>query len=574
LADEAGGDQGPDDRDEVRSNGAGFTFNEGLLAFALIVQGQHVAGEGLHGAELRLRKFCADGIVGSIRAEGLGDTGAIGRGRDGARELGGVPDVAQGLGVVEGVPVAKPLGERVHGFRDLVHGAHALHDEAVALAGCSAVLVARHEEARLAQEVRVRAGGIRGGVGGRGAHGAERSQSFLGDGDAGSGEGPLFLEDVPAPQAQQSVGDRVRIAGEVLAGDDAVPVDDEAAEPLRDEDFHGEAPPMRVRDLKGPTAGAPLNDGWLRWASPVADPSPSLAARVGSLPLRNPLLLASGFLDETASSMLRAWREGAGAVVTKSIGVQARLGHANPTLVAVQGGYLNAMGLPNPGMDAFAHEVEAVAKGGATVIGSVFGGTEEEFATLVARMDAAGAHAVELNVSCPHAKGVGTDIGCNPRLLQSVTAAARGATKKPLWVKLSPNVVSVAEMARVAVDAGADALVCVNTLKSIAIDAETRRPILGNRAGGFSGPGLKPVALRAVWDVAQAVDKPVVGVGGIMNATDVVEFLLAGASAVQLGSVLIERDVAAFGELGRDLAAWMAERGVRRLEDLVGAALP
>lgn len=296
--------------------------------------------------------------------------------------------------------------------------------------------------------------------------------------------------------------------------------------------------------------------------------------RVGTLGLRNPLLLASGFLDESASSMLRVWKAGAGGVVTKSIGLKPRIGHPNPTLVAVPGGFVNAMGLPNPGIDAFEHDVATVVQGGATCIGSIFGASEEEFAELAQRMDKAGAHAIELNVSCPHAKGVGTDIGCNPPLLRSVTAAARAATKKPLWVKLSPNVVNVVDLARVAVDAGADALVCVNTLKALAIDVEARVPILGNKVGGFSGAALKPVAVRAVWDVAQQLEVPVVGVGGIMNARDVVEFLMAGASAVQLGSILIDKDVMAFDEIGQDLQQWMEEHNVRRVSDLVGVALP
>ena len=300
-----------------------------------------------------------------------------------------------------------------------------------------------------------------------------------------------------------------------------------------------------------------------------------LSVRLGPLALRNPLLLASGFLDESASSMLRAWKAGAGGVVTKSIGAEPRRGHPNPSLVVVAGGYLNAMGLPNPGMDAFAEEVRSVVKGGATCVGSVFGATEEEFQSLTRRMDEAGAHAIELNVSCPHAKGVGTDIGCNPALLRSVTQAARQGTRKPLWVKMAPNVVSVAEMAKVAVDAGADALVCTNTLKAVSIDVEARVARLGNKVGGFSGPGLKPVALRAVWDCAQALpDTPIIGVGGIMDARDVVEYLLAGASAVQLGSVLINQDVAAFGKIGSDLGAWCDAHDVKRVGDLVGQALP
>lgn len=300
--------------------------------------------------------------------------------------------------------------------------------------------------------------------------------------------------------------------------------------------------------------------------------SVALSVRVGALALRNPLLLASGFLDETAESMLRVWNAGAGGVVTKSIGMKPRIGHPNPSLVPVSGGYLNAMGLPNPGIDHFEEEVRRVVQGGAVCIGSVFGGTEEEFRELTSRMDRAGAHAVELNVSCPHAKGYGTEIGCSPDLLRSVTAAAREGTKKPLWVKLAPNVPDIGRMGRIAADAGADALVCVNTLKAISIDPETRRPRLGNQEGGFSGPGLKPIGVRAVWDVSQAVpDKPVVGVGGIMSAEDVLEYMLAGASAVQLGSVLIEKDIGAFPEIGDALARWCQTHDVARLSDLVGA---
>lgn len=299
-----------------------------------------------------------------------------------------------------------------------------------------------------------------------------------------------------------------------------------------------------------------------------------LAVRAGKVDFRSPLLLASGFLDESAPSMLRVWRAGAGGVVTKSIGIEPRRGHPNPSLVEVSGGYLNAMGLPNPGIDAYEHDVKRVVSEGATVVGSIFGATEEDFANLARRMDRAGAAAIELNVSCPHAKGLGTDIGCNAGLLKSVTEAARAATRKPLWVKMAPNVTDLVALARVAVDAGADALTCVNTLKAIAIDVEARRPVLGNVVGGFSGSGLKPVALRAVWDIARELDVDLIGVGGISTAKDVLGFLLAGAAAVQIGSVLIQRDVAVFGELGRDLLAWMREHDVSRLSDLVGQALP
>lgn len=298
-----------------------------------------------------------------------------------------------------------------------------------------------------------------------------------------------------------------------------------------------------------------------------------LSVRVGALNLRSPLLLASGFLDETAESMLRVWDAGAGGVVTKSIGKEPRRGHPNPSLIPVAGGYLNAMGLPNPGIDHFVDDVKRVVAKGAICIGSVFGGTDSEFQELATRMDKAGAHAIELNVSCPHAKGYGTDIGCSPPLLKGVVTAARAGTTKPLWVKLAPNVPNIAEMAKVAVDAGADGLTCINTLKAISIDTEAAMPRLGNKIGGFSGPGLKPIGVRAVWDVSQACpNTPVIGVGGIMNAADVVEYLMAGASAVQLGSVLIEKDLAAFTEINRDLQKWCKEHDVKRVSDLTGRA--
>lgn len=296
-----------------------------------------------------------------------------------------------------------------------------------------------------------------------------------------------------------------------------------------------------------------------------------VSTTLGPVELRNPLLLASGFLDESAASMLRVWEAGAGGVVTKSIGVSPRRGHPNPSLVEVPGGYVNAMGLPNPGIDAFAEEVRQCVDEGAVVVGSVFGARDEEFRQLAGAMEDAGAHAVELNVSCPHAEGYGTDIGCDVTLLGPVVAAAREGTTLPLFVKLAPNVPDIREPAKAAVENGADGLVCVNTLKAIAIDPETRRPILGNRVGGLSGPALKPVALRAVWDIHNlGLDVPIVGVGGIETGEDVVQYLLAGASSVQIGSVLIRDDVAAFGRILKELEDWCAAHSVKRLRDIVG----
>lgn len=296
-----------------------------------------------------------------------------------------------------------------------------------------------------------------------------------------------------------------------------------------------------------------------------------VSTSLGPVELRNPLLLASGFLDESAASMLRVWEGGAGGVVTKSIGVSPRSGHPNPSLVEVDGGFVNAMGLPNPGIEAFAEEVRRCVDAGAVVIGSIFGARDEEFERLAGAMQDAGAHAVELNVSCPHAEGYGTDIGCDVELLGPVVAAARRGTDLPLFVKLAPNVPDIRKPAQAAVDHGADGLVCVNTLKAIAIDPETRRPLLGNRVGGLSGPALKPVALRAVWDIHNmGLGVPIVGVGGIETGQDVVEYLLAGASCVQIGSVLIRDDVAGFARVLRELEQWCSAHDVDRVRDLIG----
>ncbi|HUR61712.1 MAG TPA: tRNA-dihydrouridine synthase, partial [Candidatus Thermoplasmatota archaeon] len=212
-----------------------------------------------------------------------------------------------------------------------------------------------------------------------------------------------------------------------------------------------------------------------------------LATTVTGVRFPNPLLLASGILHETGASMARAVREGAGGVVTKSMSLKPRNGHPGPNVVEVDGGLLNAMGLPGPGLEHFAHEVAEAQKGGAVLVGSVFGGTAEEFAEAATRMAALGTPALELNVSCPHAKGYGSEIGCDPDRLREVVVAVKAAVKVPVWVKLTPNTDNVVRLARVAVEAGADALVATNTLKAIAIEPDVRRPVLGNRVGGLSG---------------------------------------------------------------------------------------
>ena len=298
-----------------------------------------------------------------------------------------------------------------------------------------------------------------------------------------------------------------------------------------------------------------------------------LSTTVTGLRLPNPLLLASGILNETGASMARAVREGAGGVVTKSMSLKPRNGHPGPNVVEVEGGLLNAMGLPGPGLEHFAHEVGEARKGGAVVVGSVFGGTAQEFAVAATKMEALGTPALELNVSCPHAKGYGSEIGCDPDRLREVVVAVKEAVQVPVWVKLTPNTDNVARLAQVAIEAGADALVATNTLKAIAIEPDLRRPVLGNRFGGLSGHALKPVALRAVYDCFALDPKvPIVASGGIYTARDVLEYAMAGASAFQVGTAVMHEGWGVFPKIAADLQAWMKAEGVKDLKSLVGAA--
>jgi dihydroorotate dehydrogenase (NAD+) catalytic subunit len=276
-----------------------------------------------------------------------------------------------------------------------------------------------------------------------------------------------------------------------------------------------------------------------------------LSISFAGLTLKNPTVLASGILGYSTESLNRVAKGGAGAVVTKSVGVEPRMGYSNPTLVQAESGLINAMGLPNPGINIYAEEIKfskTVLR--VPIIVSVFGYSANEYATVAKKAVEAGADAVELNVSCPHVKQTGAEIGQSPKLLTEVVLQVKAAINKPLIVKLSPNVTDIAVLARTAVEAGADALTAVNTLKAIAINVDTIRPILSNVKGGLSGAAVKPVALRCVYDIAEELDVPIIGCGGVTDWRDAVEFLLAGASAVQIGTA-VAADVEVFGSIAK-----------------------
>jgi dihydroorotate dehydrogenase (NAD+) catalytic subunit len=299
---------------------------------------------------------------------------------------------------------------------------------------------------------------------------------------------------------------------------------------------------------------------------------PDVSATIAGLRLRNPTMLASGFLDETGGTLLRVFKAGAGAVVTKSIGPKPRGGNTNPTVVELEVGMLNAMGLPNPGIEDFGSEVTVALEGGAAVVGSVFGKDPDEYAAVAKRLQSYGVHAIELNLSCPHAKGLGTEIAEDPEAVREFTAAVKAKVSVPVMPKLSPNVPDIASFARAAEDGGADAIVAINTLKAMAISPELRTPILANRVGGLSGPAIRPVGVRCVYEIFEAVDVPIVGVGGVETGKDALEYVMAGARAVQIGTALATHGLAVFEEVTAGIAAFLEERGVKSLASIVGAA--
>jgi len=296
-----------------------------------------------------------------------------------------------------------------------------------------------------------------------------------------------------------------------------------------------------------------------------------LSISFAGLKLKNPTALASGILGYSAESLQSIVEGGAGAVVTKSIGLKPRAGYQNPTVVQAKLGLINAMGLPNPSIDAYVQEIRhAKTLLSVPLIVSVYGYSAEEYVATAKKAAEAGADAVELNVSCPHVKETGSEIGQNPAVLAEVVRKVKSAMPKPLIVKLSPNVTDITETAEIAVKAGADALTAINTIKAMAIDAETALPVLSNTRGGLSGPAIKPIALRCVYDIYERVKVPVMGCGGITNWRDAVEFLLAGASAVQIGTAIAEKGAGVFQTVNRGVEAYLKKKKFRSVNEVVG----
>ena len=301
------------------------------------------------------------------------------------------------------------------------------------------------------------------------------------------------------------------------------------------------------------------------------DTKVSLAVDLGGLAMKNPVTTASGtfgagreyhdFVDVAAL----------GAVTTKGVSLHGWEGNASPRIAEVPSGMLNSIGLQNPGVDHLkACELPWLAEVGATAIVNVSGHSFDEYVAVIEALEEAPVAAYEVNISCPNVDAGGMTMGCHVPSVEKVVGMCRAATKRPLIVKLTPNVTDVAEIARAAEAAGADAVSLINTLLGMAVDARRRRPQLARVVGGFSGPAVKPVALRMVWQVAQAVKVPVLGMGGIATGTDAVEFMLAGATAVAVGTANFANPCATV-DVVDGIIDYCEEQGVSDVNELIGA---
>jgi dihydroorotate dehydrogenase (NAD+) catalytic subunit len=284
-------------------------------------------------------------------------------------------------------------------------------------------------------------------------------------------------------------------------------------------------------------------------------------------------MLASGIMDEDAGSIQRMIDCGAGAIVTKSIGTQPRDGYPNPTIIELDYGIINAMGLPNPGIELYGEEIKKLRATKVPIIGSIYAADADEFVSLAIKMQQYGVSALELNVSCPHAKHYGLEIGCDPSFLHEIVTSLKHQISIPVFVKVSPNIMNLTEIVQAIEKAGADAIVAINTVKAMKIDLQTTRPFLSNKIGGYSGKAIKPIGVRCVYEIAQAVDIPIIGVGGITTGEDAIEYFMAGASAVQIGSAVYYRGPEVFASVCDEIKSWMKNNGYTKITELIGVAL-
>jgi len=304
---------------------------------------------------------------------------------------------------------------------------------------------------------------------------------------------------------------------------------------------------------------------------------PDLSTEICGVKLKNPTILASGILGIGSDLLVRVAKNGAGAVTSKSCCLLPREGYRNPVLVEIGGGFLNAVGLPNPGVEEeleVLKEAKRKINSSAAIIASFFADTVKNFGKAAKIISEAKPDLLEVNISCPNTTDdLGRNFAEREDTAAAVTTEVKQNTKIPIIVKLAPNVPNIGRIAQAIVEAGADAIAAINTMPGMVIDLESGKPILTNRIGGMSGPMIKPLAVRCVWDICKVVKVPVIGIGGITTGEDAAEMIMAGAKAVGIGTAVYYRGFDVFGKAAEELENFMKRHGYKKLEDFRGIAL-
>ena len=298
---------------------------------------------------------------------------------------------------------------------------------------------------------------------------------------------------------------------------------------------------------------------------------PSLSTSIGSLTLERPTILASGILGISLDVFQRLHKAGAGGVVTKSLSKEPWEGYPNPTIFSVKGGgWINAVGRTNPGAENFAKMISTNEDG--PIIVSLVGSIEDDFEYMIKQFENCKVAAYELNLSCPHVAKVGLEVGDDTDLVSKIVKKVKAMSDAPVIAKVGLGSTDYLETVDAAVSAGADAITAINTIRAMAIDVEVERPILSNKIGGLSGTPIKPVALRCVYEISSKFDIPILGCGGISTWEDAVEFILAGASAVQFGSVMGDHWDEVFSEINTGIEKFMERKGYATIGEMIGRA--
>ena len=298
---------------------------------------------------------------------------------------------------------------------------------------------------------------------------------------------------------------------------------------------------------------------------------PSLATSVGKMKLDKPAMLASGILGISLDVFNRLYRSGAGAVVTKSLSSEPWEGYPNPTIFSVNGGgWMNAVGLSNPGASNFAKMIEPNVD--VPIIVSLVGSIPKDFEMMINEFKNCNVTAFELNLSCPHVAKVGLEVGDDPELVKKIVTTVKNSTTAPVIAKVGLGTTNYLNTVKTAIDSGIDAITAINTVRAMAIDVETQRPILSNKYGGLSGTPIKPIALRCVYEISSKYDIPIIGCGGISTWEDAIEFFLAGASAIQLGSAIGDNWINVFDDINKGALQYMKQKNYSTIEEMVGLA--